>query len=71
MREPIPYIDADEPIGLPSRIVNRFRRDVPLALLDASVVVPAYLLALVLRFHGGVPPISWRTFWLMLARTRS
>ena len=50
--DPLPPAD---PRGLPSRIVARVRRDVPLALLDALVVVPAYLIPLVLRFNGGVP----------------
>ena len=38
----------------------------PLALLDAAVVVPAYLVPLVLRFNGGVPSDSWRDFWILL-----
>ena len=41
--------------GLPGRIVNRVRRDVPLALFDALVVVPAYLIPLALRFNGAIP----------------
>jgi hypothetical protein len=39
---------------------------VPLALLDAAVVVPAYLVPLVLRFNGGVPSHDWRDFWILL-----
>lgn len=53
-------------LGLPSRIVSRVRRDVPLALLDAVMVVPAYFIPLVLRFNGGVPPNSWRAFWMLV-----
>lgn len=59
-------LPAGGPPGLPSRIVARVRRDVPLALLDAAVVVPAYLVPLVLRFNGGVPSKNWRTFWIVL-----
>ena len=58
--DPIP---PDGPVGLPSRIVGRLRRDVPLALIDVAVVVPAYLVPLVLRFHGSVPSESWSSFW--------
>ena len=42
------------------------RRDVPLALFDIAIVVPAYMLPLVLRYDGAVPPHAWRTFWLFL-----
>ena len=59
-------LPAGGPPGLPNRIVARVRRDVPLALLDVAVVVPAYLVPLVLRFHGAVPPENWRTFWALL-----
>ena len=68
----VPMIQTDERLGssevrgLPSRIVGRVRRDVPLALLDAAVVVPAYLVPLVLRFNGGVPSKNWRDFWILL-----
>ena len=53
-------------IGLPRRIVARIRRDVPLALLDGVIVVPAYPIPLSLRFHGTVPSKDWRIFWLLL-----
>ena len=59
-------LGSTETRGLPSRIVARVRRDVPLALLDAAVVVPAYLVPLVLRFNGGVPSKNWRYFWVLL-----
>ena len=62
--DPIPVVDGQR--GLPSRIVSRVRRDVPLALLDALVVVPAYLIPLALRFNGGVPSDRWEAFWLFL-----
>jgi FlaA1/EpsC-like NDP-sugar epimerase len=51
---------------LPSRIVGRIRRDVPLAIMDALVVVPAYLLPMVLRFDGVVPESNWLFFWAVL-----
>jgi FlaA1/EpsC-like NDP-sugar epimerase len=66
VENPDPQIAAGGPIGLPSRIVNRVRRDVPLVLLDAVVVIPAYLIPLALRFNGGVPSGRWRVFWLLL-----
>jgi FlaA1/EpsC-like NDP-sugar epimerase len=40
------------------------RRDVPLAALDTSVVLVAYLLPLVVRFDGAVPAQYWGNFWL-------
>jgi FlaA1/EpsC-like NDP-sugar epimerase len=61
-----PFPSAETPRGLPTRIVSRVRRDVPLALLDALVVVPAYLIPLALRFNGGVPADRWDAFWLFL-----
>src|SRR5439155_9803213 len=48
---------------LPSRIVGHLRRDIPLALLDLGLLVPAYLGPLVLRFDGNVPERYWRGFW--------
>ena len=59
-------LGSTEALGLPSRIVGRVRRDVPLAMLDAAVVVPAYLVPLVLRFNGAVPSKNWRDFWILL-----
>jgi len=59
-------LGSNDARGLASRIVARVRRDVPLALLDAGVVVPAYLVPLVLRFNGGVPSTYWRDFWILL-----
>ena len=66
MIEPPEAIAEAGVLGLPGRIVARVRRDVPLALLDAAVVVPAYLVPLVLRFNGGVPSKNWRDFWILL-----
>ena len=59
-------LGSTDAVGLPSRIVGRVRRDVPLAMLDAVVVVPAYLVPLVLRFNGAVPSKNWRDFWILL-----
>lgn len=58
--------DQERPSGLPARIVARVRRDVPLVLLDAAVSVGAYLLPLVLRFEGRVPPQYWVNFWTVI-----
>jgi FlaA1/EpsC-like NDP-sugar epimerase len=44
---------------LPDRVVQRLRRDIPLALLDAVVVVSAYTLPLVVRMEGEIPPHYW------------
>jgi FlaA1/EpsC-like NDP-sugar epimerase len=51
---------------LATSIVRRLRRDTPLALLDASIVFAAYLVALVLRFDGRVPHLYWRHFRLFV-----
>jgi FlaA1/EpsC-like NDP-sugar epimerase len=61
--QPIP---AAGRVGLPGRIVARVRRDVPLAAIDVVVVVPAYLVPLVLRFHGSVPSRNWAYFWALI-----
>ena len=66
MRERASHEASEIGTGIPSRIVSRVRRDVPLALLDALIVVPAYLIPLVLRFNGGVPSDRWRDFWVIL-----
>jgi FlaA1/EpsC-like NDP-sugar epimerase len=42
------------------------RRDAPLALLDVVVALAAYLLTLVLRFDGSVPPGYWWNFWAFM-----
>lgn len=52
--------------GWPEKIVARLRRDVLLALMDLAVVALAYLVALVLRFDGAVPPFYWNRFWMVL-----
>jgi FlaA1/EpsC-like NDP-sugar epimerase len=38
----------------------------PLAAIDLMVVVPAYLVPLVLRFHGSVPAKTWVYFWSLI-----
>jgi FlaA1/EpsC-like NDP-sugar epimerase len=58
------HVDVDS--GLPGRVVGRIRRDVPLAALDALLVLPAYLIPLVFRFHGQVPSENWLRFWELL-----
>jgi FlaA1/EpsC-like NDP-sugar epimerase len=52
--------------SIPTRIVGRVRRDLPLMLLDALLVVPAYMIPLVLRYQGDVPYDAWRSFWIMM-----
>jgi FlaA1/EpsC-like NDP-sugar epimerase len=47
-----------------ARIVTLVRRDFPLAALDTSVVLVAYLMPLVVRFDGAVPLQYWANFWL-------
>ena len=49
-----------------AKLVARLRRDVLLALMDATVVVVAYLIALVLRFDGSVPSPYWDHFWMLM-----
>lgn len=44
---------------MPDRIVGRLRRDVPLVLLDALVIVAAYTLPLVVRIEGRIPDEFW------------
>jgi FlaA1/EpsC-like NDP-sugar epimerase len=58
--------EPDRRRTLPGRIVARVRRDIPLVLMDATVVVAAYLVALVLRFEGRVPAEYWRNFWILI-----
>ena len=52
--------------NLPGRVVSHVKRDAPLVLLDIAVVVPAYMLALVVRLEGVVPPDRWRAFWVFV-----
>jgi FlaA1/EpsC-like NDP-sugar epimerase len=47
-------------------LVERVRRDAPLALLDLVIAFASYLLTLVLRFDGSVPSEYWRNFWEFL-----
>jgi FlaA1/EpsC-like NDP-sugar epimerase len=44
------------------RFIARLRRDVPLALLDAVVIVACYACVLVLRFDGAIPTHYWDSF---------
>jgi FlaA1/EpsC-like NDP-sugar epimerase len=48
------------------RIAAHVRRDLPLAALDALAVVPAYVIPLVLRYDGAVPPDAWDRFWVFM-----
>ena len=52
--------------GLATSVSRRVRRNIPLALLDLAVVLPAYLGPLVLRFDGRVPDQYWTSFWLFI-----
>jgi FlaA1/EpsC-like NDP-sugar epimerase len=45
--------------GLPSRVAAHARRDAPLGMLDALLVVATYVAALILRFNGHVPSDRW------------
>jgi FlaA1/EpsC-like NDP-sugar epimerase len=47
-------------------LVERIRRDAPLAVLDLGMVLTAYLCTLVLRFDGSVPDRYWSNFWSFL-----
>ncbi len=51
---------------LPQRIVAHVRRNAIVVLLDAAIVVPAYLAPLALRFDGEVPHTYWRNFQMFL-----
>lgn len=61
MQRSLPSHPAEPPrsVGLPDRVVQRLRRDIPLAVLDAVVVVTAYTLPLVVRMEGEIPPRYW------------
>jgi FlaA1/EpsC-like NDP-sugar epimerase len=59
-------LTPDAPSGIAGRIVVRVRRDLPLAMLDLLLVVPAYLVPLVVRHDGVVPPSGWRSFWFLI-----
>jgi FlaA1/EpsC-like NDP-sugar epimerase len=47
-------------------LVERLRRDAPLAASDLGVAFFAYLLTLALRFDGSVPTRYWSSFWRFL-----
>src|SRR5262245_36373948 len=48
--------------SLPTHLVAILRRDLPLVVLDALIVIGVYLALLVVRFDGAVPPSYWRGF---------
>jgi FlaA1/EpsC-like NDP-sugar epimerase len=50
----------------PERVVAWLRRDVPLVVMDLATVVISYLIALVIRFEGSVPPQYWENFWMFI-----
>lgn len=50
----------------PERVVAWLRRDVPLVVMDLATVVISYLIALVIRFEGSVPPLYWENFWMFI-----
>jgi FlaA1/EpsC-like NDP-sugar epimerase len=62
MQRSVPSNHADPPrsVGLPDRVVQRLRRDIPLAVLDAVVVITAYTLPLVFRMDGAIPARYWQ-----------
>jgi FlaA1/EpsC-like NDP-sugar epimerase len=48
------------------RVALHLRRDVPLAVLDVALILPAYFAPLVVRFDGAVPRTWWHSFlWFM------
>ncbi|HEX5937020.1 MAG TPA: nucleoside-diphosphate sugar epimerase/dehydratase [Actinomycetota bacterium] len=65
MDRPLPGLAEPRGASLPDRLVQRLRRDIPLALLDAVVVTAAYTLPLVVRIDGQIP----ERFWLGLRGT--
>lgn len=68
---PIIVDDARDNLGsssknVPTRIVRRLRRDVPLAALDFALVFPAYMAPLLLRFDGRIPERYWHNYWVFV-----
>ena len=61
MDPPLPSesLESLRAVGLPDRVVQRLRRDIPLAVLDGVVVVAAYTLPLVVRMDGEIPERYW------------
>jgi FlaA1/EpsC-like NDP-sugar epimerase len=49
-----------------AKAAARFRLDLSFAALDAVLVTCAYLLVLILRFDGTVPPEWWQGFKVFL-----
>ncbi len=47
---------------IPGSIAGRLRTAAPFSLLDAAIVYAVYLLALVIRFEGGIPELFWGRF---------
>ena len=60
MDRPLPHLAEPRRAGLPDRLVQRLRRDIPLALLDALVVAAAYTLPLIVRIDGEIPGRFWQ-----------
>ena len=48
-------------------LLARIRREAPLAVLDLTVALAAYLVTLVLRFDGSVPSAYWGNFWAFVS----
>ena len=65
-QEPGPHRSAETLAPDSGGLAERVRRDAPLALLDLVVALAAYLLTLVLRFDGSVPPGYWWNFWAFM-----
>ena len=66
MTETTPQLPAGGPPGLPSRIVARVRRDVPLAIFDALVVVPRTSSRWCSASTAWSRHRNWLYFWALL-----
>jgi FlaA1/EpsC-like NDP-sugar epimerase len=62
----VDHLITDGSVKAASRISSRLRSDAPLMALDVTVVLVAYLAALVIRLEGAVDPGDWRRFWRFL-----
>jgi FlaA1/EpsC-like NDP-sugar epimerase len=60
MDRPLPTDVSPRTVGLPDRLVQRLRRDIPLAFLDAVVVLSTYTLPLLIRSEGEIPHRYWQ-----------
>jgi FlaA1/EpsC-like NDP-sugar epimerase len=65
-QEPGRYQSAETLAPDRGGLVERVRRDAPLALLDLAIAFASYLLTLVLRFDGSVPTGYWGNFWAFM-----